>query len=113
MTELSFAEQAAVIAICAAMTIATRALPFLLFGPERPMPAYVRYLGRALPAAVFALLVVYCLRHVTLFSGAHGLPEFLAVAVTAAVHLAKRNMMLSMSVGTACYMALIQFVFTK
>lgn len=111
MTELSLWEQAAVIAICAAMTMTTRFLPFLLFRPGRSMPAYVRYLGRALPAAVFALLVVYCLRHVSFLAGSHGAPELLAVAVTAGFHLWRRNMMISMAGGTACYMLLVQCVF--
>lgn len=74
------------------------------------MPPAVRYLGRALPAAVFALLIVYCLKNVSFLSGTHGVPELAASAVTAAVHL-RRNMMLSMTAGTFCYMFLIQVVF--
>lgn len=111
MTGLSLWQQAAVIAICAGMTMATRFLPFLLFRPGRTVPGYVRYLGRALPAAVFALLVVYCLRHVPLFADGHPAPELLSAAVTAGLHLWRRNMMLSMAGGTACCMVLVQFVF--
>lgn len=62
MTELTISEQALVIGICALATMTTRFLPFLLFRPGKEMPPAVQYLGRALPAAVFALLIVYCLK---------------------------------------------------
>ena len=54
---------------------------------------------------------MYCLRNVDLFSGSHGLPEILAVAVVAALHLWKRQMLLSIAGGTVCYMLLVQLVF--
>lgn len=92
-------------------TLLTRFLPFLLFPAGRPIPAYVRYLGKVLPAAVFGLLVVYSLKDVSLLTGSHGLPEFLSVAVVAGLHLRKRQMLLSIAGGTVCYMLLVQFVF--
>jgi branched-subunit amino acid transport protein AzlD len=71
----------------------------------------VKYLGKALPSAVFALLVVYCLKDVSLLKGSHGIPEAIALALTVAVHLWKRQMLLSMALGTLCYMGLVQYVF--
>ena len=91
--------------------MATRFLPFLLFSPKRPTPAYVRYLGKALPAAIFGMLVVYCLKNVEFFSGNHGLPELLAIAVTAGLHIWKRQMLVSIAGGTVFYMVLVQMVF--
>lgn len=111
MTDMTYFEQAATVLICAAATMATRFLTFFFFSPERGVPAYVKYLGRALPAAVFALLCVYCVRNVDFLGGNHGAPELLAIAVTAALHVWKRNMMLSMAAGTAAYMLLIQKIF--
>lgn len=111
MTDMSFSDQVLTIAICAAMTMATRFVPFLLFRPGKALPAYVQYLGKALPAAVFAMLVVYCLRNVDMTGGTYGLPEWIATAVTCALHVWKRNMMLSMVVGTAVYMILVQRIF--
>ena len=67
--------------------------------------------GKALPAAIFGMLVVYCLKNVSLLSGSHGLPEALAIAVTAGLHLWKRQMLLSIAGGTAAYMLLVQLVF--
>lgn len=92
-------------------TVFTRALPFLLFPAGRPTPAYIRYLGKVLPPAIFGLLVVYCLKGVSLLSGSHGLPEAISIAFVAALHLWKRQTLLSIAGGTVCYMLLVQFVF--
>ncbi len=92
-------------------TMATRFLPFLLFPAGRPTPKYIRYLGRILPGAVFALLMVYCLKDVSLFTGSHGLPELISIALVVLLHLWKRQMLLSIAGGTVCYMLLVQLVF--
>ena len=92
-------------------TVLTRFLPFLIFPAGKPTPKYIQYLGRVLPSAVFGLLVVYCLRNVDLLSGSHGLPEAIAIAVVAGLHLWKRQMLLSIAGGTVCYMLLVQLVF--
>ena len=111
MTSLPFYEQVLIIAICAGATILTRLLPFLIFKPGSRLPGYVKYLGKALPSAVFALLVVYCLKDVSLLSGSHGIPEALGMGVTALLHLWRRQMLLSMAGGTLFYMFLVQYVF--
>lgn len=89
----------------------TRFLPFLLFPSGKPIPSYIKYLGKVLPAAVFGLLVVYCLKDANLFSGSHGLPELIAIIVVIFLHLWKRQMLLSIAGGTICYMLLVQLVF--
>lgn len=108
---MTFPQQIITIALCALGTMATRFLPFLVFSDKRPTPKYVSYLGKALPAAIFVMLVVYCLRNVSLLSSSHGLPELIAIAVTVALHLWKRQMLLSIAGGTVCYMLLVQLVF--
>ncbi len=104
-------EQMILIAAVVLGTMLTRFLPFLVFPAGKPTPRYVRYLGGVLPGAVFGLLVIYCLKDVSLFSGSRGLPELIAVAVVAAVHLWKRQMLFSIAAGTLCYMLLVQGVF--
>ena len=79
-----------------------------LFSSKKPTPKYIVYLGKALPCAVFGMLVVYCLKNVSILSGTHGLPELLAIAVTAGLHLWKKNMLLSIAGGTIVYMLLVQ-----
>lgn len=89
----------------------TRFLPFLLFPADKPMPKYVQYLGKVLPAAVFGLLVIYCLKDVNIFTGSHGIPELIAIGVVVLLHLWKKQMRLSIAGGTICYMLLVQLVF--
>ncbi len=104
-------QQILTILAVAAGTMLTRFLPFLLFPAGKPTPKYIQYLGRVLPAAVFGLLVVYCLKNVSLLTGSHGLPEAIAIAVVAALHLWKKQTLLSIAGGTVCYMLMVQLVF--
>lgn len=89
----------------------TRFLPFLLFPADKPTPKYVQYLGKVLPAAVFGLLVIYCLKDVSFFTGSHGIPELIAIGVVVLLHIWKKQMLLSIAGGTICYMLLVQLVF--
>ena len=107
---MTLAQQIVTIGICALATMLTRFLPFAVFSEKRKTPPYIEYLGGALPGAIFAMLVVYCLRNLTLFSGDHGLPELLAVGCTVLIHLWKRNTLLSIALGTAAYMILIRLI---
>ena len=106
-----FVHSAALVAVIAAVTALTRFLPFLVFGGKRQPPRAIVYLGRALPCAIMGMLVVYCLRNVTPLSPPHGIPEAIGVAVAAALHIWKRNTLLSIAASTAVYMLLVQLVF--
>lgn len=108
---MTLQQQIITIAMCVVGTMLTRFLPFLVFRPKRPTPRYIQYLGRVLPGAIFAMLIIYCLRDVSLLQGSHGLPELIAIAVTAGLHLWKRQMLLSIAGGTICYMLMVQFIF--
>ena len=100
------------IAVCTAATMLTRFLPFLIFSSkDQDPPEVVRYLGRVLPAAIFGMLIVYCLKGVNPFSGSHGIPEAIAIAVTVALHKWKHQTLVSIAGGTVCYVLLVQMVF--
>lgn len=92
-------------------TVLTRFLPFLVFPEGKETPKYIQYLGRFLPAAALGLLMVYGFKDVDVFSGSHGLPELISLAVITGLHVWKRQMLLSIAGGTICYMLLVQFVF--
>ena len=92
-------------------TMSMRFLPFLIFPAGKPTPKFIQYLGRVLPGAVFGMLVVYCLKNVSITSFPFGIPELIGIAVTAVLHLWKKQMILSMGAGTIVYMILVQFVF--
>lgn len=108
---MTLTEQIITVAVIVFATMLTRFLPFLLFPADKPTPKYLQYLGKVLPAAVFGLLVVYCLKNVDILSGSHGIPELLAIAVVIGLHLWKKQMLLSIAGGTVVYMLLVQFVF--
>ncbi len=108
---MTLTEQILTIAAVVVATMLTRFLPFVLIGNKRETPPYIKYLGRVLPCAVFALLIVYCLRNINVFETPHGLPELFGIAVTIILHLIKRQMLFSIAGGTIFYMLLVQFVF--
>ena len=95
----------------AAGTLLTRFLPFLLFPQGKAVPRYVEYLGRTLPYATMGLLVVYCLKGVDVLAWPFGLPELIASAAVAVLHVWKKNSLLSIGAGTAIYMVLVQCIF--
>lgn len=99
------------ILVCALCTQTTRWLPFLLFGGKKEVPRLVRYLGTVLPATIMAVLVVYCLKGITPLAYPYGLPELISAAAVVVIHLWKGNTLASITLGTVCYMILVQAVF--
>ena len=107
-------------------TMLTRFIPFIVFRPGKPTPKYILYLGKVLPASVFALLVMYCLRHISFIkptvSAASGttdwyfilsndtIAQLLAVFFTIAIHAWRKSIMWSLAAGTICYMVLIRIL---
>lgn len=98
-----------VILISAAITFFLRALPFLFFRGEKKMPEKLNNLGKLLPPAIMAILVVYCLKDIGSDWIGIGIPKLLAVGFVAVSYKWKHNTLLSILTGTACYMILIHF----
>ncbi len=98
------------IAVVALTTMLIRFAPFLLFPAGRKTPAFVLYLGRVLPYAVIAMLVVYCFRGLGTASSGQLLAELLSTALVVGTYVWKRNSILSIVGGTACYIILVNFV---
>ena len=103
-------QEVLVVLTAALVTSALRFAPFILFPPGKKTPAIVLYLGRALPGAVVGMLVVYCLRQVQFTSLSGWLPELISVALVAFSYRWRRNSLLSIVAGTACYMILLRVV---
>ena len=101
---------AALVAVIAGVTIALRFAPFLLLR-GRETPKFIAYLGRVLPYAIMGMLVVYCLRGTSFAVVSNWMPQLIATALVVALHVWKRNTLLSIIAGTACYMILVQAVF--
>ena len=100
-----------IIAVCSVVTAALRFLPFAIFSGKRETPQYVLYLGKHLPYAIMAMLVIYCLRGIQFTAMPFGAPEIISCIIVAVLHIWKRNTLISIISGTVCYMALVQFVF--
>lgn len=99
------------IAVMALAVLLLRGAAFLLFPAHRPTPGYVLFLGKFLPFAIMGLLLIYCLKEVSVAAYPFGLPEIIALAVVAALHIWKKNTLLSIGAGTVLYMVLVQAVF--
>ena len=97
--------------VVALVTAATRFLPFLLFSGKRKTPRLLVHLGNVLPCAIMGMLVVYCLKDISLLTAPYGNPELLGCAAVALLHIWKRNTLLSIGAGTVFYMVLVQFIF--
>lgn len=107
---MTILQQIITIGLCMLGTMATRFLPFIVFSEKRETPAFIQYIGKFLPSAVFGMLVVYCLRNVDITQAAYGLPELISILATVGMHLWKRQMLLSIAAGTACYMLLLHLL---
>lgn len=108
---MTLTQQIITIGMIVLATMLTRFLPFLVFPADKPTPKYIQYLGKVLPSAVFGLLIVYCLKNVSILGGSHGIPELISIVLVIALHLWKRQMLLSLAGGTICYMLLVQLAF--
>ena len=104
-------EMVITVAIVVAATLLTRFSAFLIFPPGKKTPDFVQYLGKALPAAVMGMLVVYTFKDTIVLSYPYGIPELIALLVTVGIHIWKRNMFMSIGAGTVAYMILVQAVF--
>ena len=93
------------------VTASTRFLPFLIFGGKRKTPAIITQLGKVLPCAIMGMLVVYCMKDVAFLSAPYGIPELLGCLIVALLHIWKRKSLLSIGVGTVCYMLMVQLIF--
>ena len=97
-----------IIAVCAVCTMLTRAIPFLVFRDADKVPKMVLYLGKVLPPAVIATLVIFALRNTEVLSGSHGIPELLGVLCAGVLHWIWRNSFISIGVATVLYMVLLR-----
>ena len=100
----------AIIAVVVLGTVITRSISFIIFPANRETPPFITYLGKVLPAAVMGMLVIYCYKSIDFSSATHGIPEIVAGLVVAGLQFWKKNMLISICVGTALYMVLIRVI---
>lgn len=100
----------AAILIAAVCTFLLRALPFVAFAGERKLPQWLERLGGRLPAAIMAVLVVYCLKSVRTDPLGTGIRQIIAAAVVAVSYKWRHSTLLSIFLGTAAYMLLLKIM---
>ncbi len=100
---------AVLVAVMAVVTMLLRFLPFLIF--RKQTPPYINYLGRVLPSAIIGMLVIYCLKDVSITARPYGLPELISAVCVAGLQVWKRNSLLSILSGTVVYMLLFQTMY--
>lgn len=107
---ISTSQSILIIAVCVICTFIERALPFVIFR-KGEVPEVIRYLGKVLPMAIMATLVIYCIKGISFAAAANWLPTLIACGVTVGLHLWKHNAFISILGSTAVYMILVQMVF--
>lgn len=100
-----------IIAVIAGLTFAARLFPYVIFGRGNRIPDIIIFLGEVLPPAVMVLLIVYCIRNISIFVYPYGIPELSAILLTVVLYLTVKNNLVAMISGTVLYMVLIQVVF--
>lgn len=100
-----------VILLISFITFLTRVIPFILFPANKKTPKYITYLGSVLPYSIIGMLIIYCLKNVSISTFPFGLPEFISIIVIVLIHIWKRNTLFSIGGGTIFYMLLVQFIF--
>ena len=99
------------IVVISVVTMLLRFLPLWIFGNGQQTLTVIQYLGKVLPYAIMGMLVVFCLKGVSLVTAPHGLPELIACGTVVGLHIWKRNTAVSIVGGTVVYMVLVQVVF--
>ncbi len=103
-------QQIITILLIAASTMATRALPFILFPSQKHTPRFVKFLGKYLASAVFGMLVVYCMKDISFLNSNHGVPQIIGIIFCVLLHLWRKNIFLTIAGGTIFYMAIIRIM---
>lgn len=111
MTVTDYRHAMIIILVMGLMTLATRIVPVLIFGRGEKVPEYILYLGKVVPYTAMGLLIIYCLKDVQVLEAPHAVPEAISLTVVTLTYLWKRNSIMSVVIGTALYMILIQMVF--
>lgn len=98
--------------IMAFITFILRLLPFIFFNNSRAIPSLITYLGKAFPPAVIGMLVIYCLKNIDFIGQRYYAPSELIAGLTVVLlHYWKRNILLSIAIGTTVNMLMKQIVF--
>jgi branched-subunit amino acid transport protein AzlD len=90
-------------------TILNRSLPFILLNKHRNNK-YIVYLGKVLPYSIIGLLMIYSIKDISVMAMPFGLPEIIAIILTGFIHRLFRNNLISIGLGTAIYLIIVNII---
>ncbi len=96
-----------ILVVVGLITVALRALPFVIFA-KRPMPQWLVQLSRRIPVMILGLLVIYSLKDTQVSSSPYAIPEALALSVLFVVQWKGKNPLLSIFLSTVLYVVLLR-----
>lgn len=105
---MTVAKMIGIIVLSALITFFLRAVPFVAFSGDRKMPLALERLGKVLPSALMAILIVYCLKDVSGNYIEVGIPKLFAVLSVGFSYRRRHNTFFSIFLGTAVYMVLLR-----
>ena len=108
--EIQVGHSILLILVASLVTYGLRAVPFVIFGGKKEMPHFIKTVADLLPAAIIAVLVIYCLKADIVSIGAGTVASALGAVTVIVLHLWKRNILISIFGGTAVYMAMLHLL---
>lgn len=105
---MTTAKLVASIALMAVIIASTRIFPFVVFGSGKKPPKVIMYLGKYLPPAIIVAITIYCFKDIKFYEFPFGIKEIIASASVVLLHIRFKNTMVSITLGTLLYMALIR-----
>ncbi len=89
--------------------IICRMLPYIIFANGK-LPKLAKFYEKYLPYSLMAILFCFCLASINFSVYPYGFPEILTLLIVAILQFWKKNMMLSLFLGTVIYLILIRYV---
>lgn len=91
----------------ACVTFFLRSIPFVLFARKAHVPKWLERINELLPPALITILVVYCLKDISIVQWPYGLVEGIAILLVVGVYHFTNNTLLSIFIPTIVYMILV------
>jgi branched-subunit amino acid transport protein AzlD len=106
---LTNAQSIILIATATAATLLARSAPFIFLDKHRSNK-YIVYLGKVLPFSIIGLLMIYSVKEINFMATPFALPEIIAITATALIHRFFRNNLISIGLGTAIYLIIVNII---
>ena len=97
------------IGVATIATLLARSFPFIFLNKHHSNK-YIVYLGKVLPFTIIGLLLVYSVKEINFMVIQVGLPEVIAIVLTALIHKYFKNNLVSIGLGTTIYLIIVNLI---